>query len=163
MTQSREETAVGFGRKPKRSTTGVVSWCLIAGTCLGHVLWVWAVATAVDQGLSRGDDGMQLWTLVAVPDLPVYVLAIVIDECGWFPLNSNASLYWVFTVGGSCQWGLLVWSLLRLWQRRRDRDNRPRCVRCGYLLIGNVSGICPECGESVSEGESGVRDRDITG
>jgi hypothetical protein len=25
----------------------------------------------------------------------------------------------------------------------------PRCVRCGYNLTGNVSGICPECGTPV--------------
>lgn len=24
------------------------------------------------------------------------------------------------------------------------------CLKCGYSLTGNVSGICPECGEEVS-------------
>jgi hypothetical protein len=23
------------------------------------------------------------------------------------------------------------------------------CVRCGYSLLGNVSGVCPECGQSI--------------
>ena len=32
---------------------------------------------------------------------------------------------------------------LRRWRRRR----RGRCVTCGYDLTGNVSGVCPECGE----------------
>jgi len=31
----------------------------------------------------------------------------------------------------------------RRWRRRR----RGLCVRCGYDLTGNVSGVCPECGE----------------
>ncbi len=31
---------------------------------------------------------------------------------------------------------------LRTWRRRR----RGRCVSCGYDLTGNVSGVCPECG-----------------
>jgi predicted RNA-binding Zn-ribbon protein involved in translation (DUF1610 family) len=29
-------------------------------------------------------------------------------------------------------------------ERTRDAD---RCVSCGYDLIGNTSGVCPECGE----------------
>ena len=31
------------------------------------------------------------------------------------------------------------------WRRRR-REQRGLCVRCGYNLTGNVSGVCPECG-----------------
>lgn len=29
---------------------------------------------------------------------------------------------------------------------------RGRCVCCGYRLIGNVSGVCPECGNLVQYG-----------
>lgn len=32
---------------------------------------------------------------------------------------------------------------LRRWHRRR----KGLCVRCGYDLRGNVSGVCPECGK----------------
>lgn len=28
---------------------------------------------------------------------------------------------------------------------------RTRCQRCGFSLIGNVTGTCPECGEAVPE------------
>ena len=31
---------------------------------------------------------------------------------------------------------------LRRWRRRR----KGLCVRCGYDLTGNVTGMCPECG-----------------
>ncbi len=31
---------------------------------------------------------------------------------------------------------------LRRWRRRR----RGLCLKCGYNLEGNVSGVCPECG-----------------
>jgi len=37
--------------------------------------------------------------------------------------------------------------LLREW--RRSSTNRGAACECGYLLIGNVSGICPECGAPV--------------
>ena len=33
---------------------------------------------------------------------------------------------------------------LRRWRRRR----RGLCLKCGYDLTGNVTGICPECGAS---------------
>ncbi|MCH8146427.1 MAG: hypothetical protein IH987_00305 [Planctomycetes bacterium] len=31
--------------------------------------------------------------------------------------------------------------------RRYRRRKRGLCLRCGYNLEGNVSGVCPECGE----------------
>ena len=38
--------------------------------------------------------------------------------------------------------------------RRRDRLRQYRrehclCLKCGYNLTGNVSGVCPECGEEI--------------
>ncbi len=32
--------------------------------------------------------------------------------------------------------------------RRYRRRRRGLCIRCGYNLEGNVSGVCPECGEA---------------
>ncbi len=36
---------------------------------------------------------------------------------------------------------------LRLWRRR----NTGHCLRCGYDLTGNESGVCPECGTEVRD------------
>lgn len=33
-----------------------------------------------------------------------------------------------------------------LWHRDR-RPPKGHCQKCGYNLTGNVSGVCPECGE----------------
>ena len=38
--------------------------------------------------------------------------------------------------------GLLQW-----WRGYRYPEGH--CVRCGYNLTGNVSGVCPECGERI--------------
>jgi len=38
----------------------------------------------------------------------------------------------------------------RRWFRRR----RFECERCGYDLTGNVSGVCPECGQRISNGSA---------
>jgi hypothetical protein len=35
------------------------------------------------------------------------------------------------------------------WHDRRIHPDQ--CQRCGYNLTGNVSGVCPECGEKVGE------------
>ena len=35
--------------------------------------------------------------------------------------------------------------------RRYHRRKRGLCVRCGYNLTGNVSGVCPECGTRVEK------------
>jgi len=36
---------------------------------------------------------------------------------------------------------------LRRWRRRR----KGLCVKCGYNLTGNLSGVCPECGTKVEQ------------
>ena len=36
-----------------------------------------------------------------------------------------------------------------LWRRERKRPRPGHCRSCGYNLTGNVSGVCPECGEKV--------------
>jgi len=38
------------------------------------------------------------------------------------------------------------------WQTRRTfrRQRLGRCVHCDYDLTGNVSGVCPECGEKIA-------------
>jgi hypothetical protein len=53
-------------------------------------------------------------------------------------------------------WGPLVlftiypaMALIRGPYRRHRRHRKGLCVQCGYSLTGNVSGVCPECGEKV--------------
>jgi hypothetical protein len=36
-----------------------------------------------------------------------------------------------------------------LWWRDRRRIPPGHCRKCGYDLTGNVSGVCPECGEGI--------------
>ena len=45
-------------------------------------------------------------------------------------------------------WVLVVlFATPTLWLWRRDRRRQPGlCVKCGYDLRGNASGVCPECG-----------------
>jgi hypothetical protein len=34
---------------------------------------------------------------------------------------------------------------------RLDVDETPYCHRCSYNLTGNISGVCPECGEPIPD------------
>jgi hypothetical protein len=56
-----------------------------------------------------------------------------------FPTWSAAVILGVFPA-----WAFVT-GPLRRWRRRR----KGLCVRCGYNLTGNVSGVCPECGNEV--------------
>jgi predicted RNA-binding Zn-ribbon protein involved in translation (DUF1610 family) len=38
----------------------------------------------------------------------------------------------------------------RLRHRVQDLHGVPQCETCGYMLTGNVSGNCPECGKIIS-------------
>ncbi len=43
---------------------------------------------------------------------------------------------------------LVIFGLLTWWCERR-RIPPGHCRKCGYDLTGNVSGVCPECGERI--------------
>lgn len=45
-----------------------------------------------------------------------------------------------------------MWMLIRGPGLRHRRRRRNQCLRCGYDLTGNVSGVCPECGTPVPPG-----------
>jgi hypothetical protein len=41
------------------------------------------------------------------------------------------------------------WKGEPLRRRRSEEDDRDACLNCGYNLTGNISGMCPECGERI--------------
>jgi hypothetical protein len=57
-----------------------------------------------------------------------------------YPPGEN--LWWLGLVvwGGALSMGLLVSA--RVWRELEPNT----CTKCGYNLIGNVTGFCPECG-----------------
>ena len=77
------------------------------------------------------------------------------------PLGVCAALGSSFAAAGGAPWWAWVIALSPLapaavvtyrcvlQTRRNSRPAAPQCLRCGYNLTGNVSGMCPECGEIV--------------
>ena len=45
----------------------------------------------------------------------------------------------------------LLFRRVKRWRQRRNLGDGPHCPHCFYNLTGNASGVCPECGEQVSE------------
>lgn len=82
-----------------------------------------------------GGPGWRIPQVVRMDDVPpnhVFLRAVVVPR-GFFFVTFAAYPMLVFVRGP-----------LRRWRRRR----RNLCIRCGYNLEGNVSGVCPECGET---------------
>jgi hypothetical protein len=65
------------------------------------------------------------------------------------PLRTDGSStiinLWGAVVVASC---LPLWRLIA-WQRARHAPWNGLCKKCGYNLTGNVSGVCPECGNPI--------------
>jgi hypothetical protein len=67
---------------------------------------------------------------------------------GWFHQDKYWSAYLPLWMP------LLIVAIPTTWLWWRDRRCIPsgHCRKCGYDLTGNVSGVCPECGEKVEAG-----------
>jgi hypothetical protein len=64
--------------------------------------------------------------------------------------GNSPNLALSFMIPHAC--GCLLASILPVWwyirhRRCRSSSPSPACRNCGYNLTGNVSGVCPECGE----------------
>ncbi len=143
-------------RKRLRSTC---KWSGTALTALLLAVWVgsrwWAAGLrlkpTVDLGVAAGQVYIgweEPWSII-----PLYR--------DWYPPERYLYPFsWWFdgarsTMGGVTYTDVVIpiWALVvlfatpTLWLWRCDRRRQPGlCVKCGYDLRGNASGVCPECG-----------------
>ena len=47
---------------------------------------------------------------------------------------------------------VFIGGVLLVWHARRRVGVTPHCGKCDYLLVGNESAVCPECGQGLTEG-----------
>ena len=44
---------------------------------------------------------------------------------------------------------IVAYGIVTYYYGPKPYDNETRYRKCGYNLTGNISGICPECGEKI--------------
>jgi hypothetical protein len=102
--------------------------------------------------------GMFRWWLI----VPFMLLAAFANYVQWSQLQESGfgqliydelGVRWIagqFAAGNLPFMAMIL--IVACVHRRHCRDIRRLsglCVRCGYNLTGNVSGICPECGDRI--------------
>ncbi len=105
-----------------------------------------------------------IWSCIfAVASVPVVVLSLRGQRfrrtliMAFIPpvvVGMGAQLVWhnplALLAAPGCLWLMcLITGLTSPERRARLVANQGRCGDCGYDLMGNVSGACPECGEAV--------------
>jgi len=69
---------------------------------------------------------------------------------GLIDSNVTTAILWPFVISiVTFAWVVLCWGWVRLLHGRVEIVAAGGCLACGYLLKGNQSGVCPECGTAV--------------
>jgi protein-S-isoprenylcysteine O-methyltransferase Ste14 len=83
----------------------------------------------------------------------VILAPVVLGASEYLPASDALSVLFVLGVIGLLAFavtGLLALVLMHQmlnWIGVDGREDRGECLQCGYDLTGNVTGVCPECGE----------------
>ncbi len=60
----------------------------------------------------------------------------------------TTAILWPLVVSAiTFAWVMLCWGWVRLFYGRVKIVEQGDCLTCGYSLMGNQSGVCPECGQ----------------
>ena len=122
-----------------------------AGMLLLWGLWAWVFYVYWRQGDRYTQLGRMIRGLIAgsvvetLVTIPVHIWATHQRSC-----YCERGSYTTLVLSGT----VLLWAfgpgivLLYLREKYRRQRVMPFCGQCGYNLTGNLSGICPECGEA---------------
>ncbi len=152
---------------------GLVLSLLLGVTWLSSLRWAFGYVVADTSGppaLRRGGgiDAYQPARLIVNVRQGVFDgyyitsrLANTTARPGWYVKRSDSTeLFWrpIGLFNGYTWYGLLpLWipclivtaCTVVLWYLEHHRTLPGHCQKCGYNLTGNMSGICPECGEKI--------------
>lgn len=77
------------------------------------------------------------------------IVGLLLNIDGAWHLRGQ-SIYLVLLFLGGLQWYVIGLGI-DYWRNRRTPIDSLFCSHCNYDLTGNVSGVCPECGKSLSD------------
>ena len=106
----------------------------------------WAIGSAI---FGAGSAFLADICLLALPAIPGAALGSLLAGEEIFT-DHGADLKWLVPVNtalyalAGCAFGVY------LVRAKRAASDEPRCTECDYLLVGNTSGRCPDCGTRVS-------------
>lgn len=123
---------------------------MVIGFVLGLVFGTTASIVSLDGGIPGSRFARR--TVDRIADKVSFPGSIVIWIVPGWPTkegsSSEFSAYMVATAVIYASGGALV-----AWYFRKrstsSHSGAPRCEKCGYSLIGNRSGVCPECGRVI--------------
>ena len=125
----------GLGFKAKSG-----SWCLYLQSGGAYALVCDTALPAIGPGIARPFGGRGWASLFSWPSIRV-LSGVPPGAPGLARTVEVALSMWLF---------ILPAALLAIFFWRQDsRIPQGHCQTCGYDLTGNVSGVCPECGERV--------------
>ena len=137
----------------------VGKWGGLVASCLLAALYATSTWFFIDRTAPRKQCSITIWQgfvyfywghIPGGDELPVWAM-VRADEfgLGWWPRSWYRSTPY-HAVSAPLWLPLLLVALPTafLWYLDR-RLPRGHCQACGYDLTGNVSGVCPECGEKV--------------
>ena len=67
----------------------------------------------------------------------------------WLPVAFNVGSGWAVHIPLWIPFLVFAFPTFILW--RRGKAPLPNHCKCGYDLTGNLSGICPECGDAIED------------
>ncbi len=143
------------------SLTLFLGWAIPIPATLGHVtrprvasdghFWHWLYS------LGRGR--LMLGHVGYVPEFDPFLLPGVsfanpVRATRWLPAYGPATrgMGWWISIPLWIPFLVFASPTVYLFQRNRHHISPGHCQNCGYNLTGNVSGVCPECGERIWDG-----------
>lgn len=139
---------------------------IVAGTrtIIGLLVGFYAVGLRQDWGLASAIVGMNLIRITAWTAIGWLILSLRNRRLvGWVIAGTLLNLLFDVILYFDWFWnwrgalvvaGIIIYLAILTAIGRRDSlqyrfSLTPRCHQCGYSLIGNLSGICPECGKAI--------------
>ena len=120
--------------------------CIARGRSYGVVLRDGCISVAWDHEWKGMTAALRHWQWRGVhehPFDPGFKWPGLADVSGM--LVMDLPIWMLVTIAGAPT----AFAWLRYWRGPAEPSTAPSCPACGYCLVGNVSGLCPECGCAV--------------